>query len=121
MEFLPGLPEPLAYDFVAYKGIENDSHPYGACYHDLGDKRSTGLIEFLRDRNVTAVIVGGLATNYCVATTARQLKKAGFRVMLNLAACRGIDIPEGAVDKCVEELFTQGIEIIANVKELTAI
>ena len=65
-------------------------HPYGACFHDLQDRLSTGAIEFLRANGVSTVLVGGLATDYCVCTTALQLRRAGFEVIVNLGACRGI-------------------------------
>lgn len=89
-ELLDGLPAPIDYDFFVWKGIEPDLHPYGACYHDLAGRRSTGLIEFLRSRGVTTVLAGGLATDYCVKTSVLQLRQAGFRVIVHLAACRGI-------------------------------
>ena len=38
-ELIPGLPRPIEYDFFVWKGIEPDLHPYGACYHDLGNDR----------------------------------------------------------------------------------
>ena len=47
-ELLDGLPAPIDYDFFVWKGVEPDLHPYGACYHDLAERRSTGLIEFLQ-------------------------------------------------------------------------
>ncbi|MGY3869903.1 isochorismatase family protein [Aeromonas crassostreae] len=89
-ELLDGLPAPIDYDFFVWKGIEPDLHPYGACYHDLAGRRSTGLIEFLHSRGVTTVLAGGLATDYCVKTSVLQLRQAGFRVIVHLAACRGI-------------------------------
>ncbi|MCS3460847.1 nicotinamidase [Aeromonas sp. BIGb0445] len=89
-ELLDGLPAPIDYDFFVWKGIEPDLHPYGACYHDLAGRRSTGLIEFLRSRNVSTVLAGGLATDYCVKTSVLQLRHAGFRVIVHLDACRGI-------------------------------
>ncbi|HSC83172.1 MAG TPA: nicotinamidase, partial [Pseudomonas sp.] len=46
-ELLDELPAPLDYDYFVWKGVEPDLHPYGACYHDLAEKRSTGAIEFL--------------------------------------------------------------------------
>ena len=115
--FLPGLPRPLDYDFVAYKGIEEDSHPYGACYHDLADKRSTGVIEFLRQKGLNTVIVGGLATDYCVKTTAIQLKKAGFDVIINLAACRAIDF-NGSLNAALEEMKALGIKLAENAENI---
>ena len=66
-------------------------HPYGACYHDLAEKLSTGLIEWLRDKGATVLLVGGLATDYCVKTTVLQLLRGGdWQVLVNRAACRGI-------------------------------
>jgi nicotinamidase/pyrazinamidase len=101
-DFLPGLPKPLEYDFVVYKGIEVDSHPYGACFTDMEEKRSTGIIEFLRDNDITDIIVGGLALNYCVSTTAIQLAKAGFRVFVNISATKSIGDPAEAINKMKE-------------------
>jgi len=73
--FLPGL-DPEAYSFIAYKGIDPIMHPYGACYHDLADTKSTGLIEFLHENGIRNVIVGGLATSYCLKKTVLQLCRA---------------------------------------------
>jgi nicotinamidase/pyrazinamidase len=112
-DFLPGLPTPLEYDFVAYKGMEIDSHPYGACYRDMEEKRSTGIIEFLKDNDVTDVIVGGLALNYCVSTTAIQLAHAGFEVYVNISATKPIGDPIESINKMKE----CGINIIKNINE----
>ncbi len=110
-EFIPGL-DPKAYAFQVYKGIEPDKHPYGACYHDLKDTLSTGVIEFLQAHGIKAVICGGLATDYCVKTTALQLAKAGFKVILNLAACRGI--APATISAAIEEMRAEGVIIIEN-------
>lgn len=88
-ELLDGLPEPEEYDFMVYKGLEKDIHPYGACYHDLKETRSTGLIEFLKIKGVKNVIVGGLALDYCVKSTVFQLAPH-FKVLVHLDACRAI-------------------------------
>ena len=76
-ELLDELPPITAYDFCVWKGVEPDMHPYGACYHDLAEKLSTGLIEWLRDKGATVLLVGGLATDYCVKTTVLQLLRGG--------------------------------------------
>jgi len=87
---LPGLPAEKDYDLVIEKGVDPLKHPYGACYHDLQETESTGAIEWLHERGITTLIVGGLATDYCVKTTVLQLLRVGFKVIVNLAACRGI-------------------------------
>ena len=114
-EFIPGL-DPNAYAFQVYKGIEPDKHPYGACYHDLKDTLSTGVIEFLQSRGIKAVICGGLATDYCVKNTVLQLVRAGFTVILNLAACRGI-APD-TVAAALDEMRGAGVIIVNNSAEL---
>lgn len=90
-QLIPGLPLESDYDLLIEKGIEPLKHPYGACYHGLGDDESTGAIEWLQKQNIEVVIVGGLATDYCVKTTVLQLCKAGFQVIVNLDGCRGVD------------------------------
>ena len=114
-DFIPGL-DPAAYDFQVFKGIEVDKHPYGACYHDLGNKLSTGVIEYLRCNGITTVICGGLATDYCVKNTVLQLRNAGFEVILNKAACRGI-APE-TIASAMAEMEESGVKFIENASEL---
>jgi nicotinamidase/pyrazinamidase len=116
-ELLPGLPQPKQYDFFVWKGIELDMHPYGACYHDHANRLSTGLIEYLRQEQIDTVIVGGLALDYCVKTTAMQLVQAGFNVLVNLAATRGIDKQSSYT--AIEELKNNGVEFINSAAELT--
>ncbi len=65
-------------------------HPYGGCYQDQAKKISTGLIEWYIVNGVKVIIVGGLATEFCVKETVLELLNAGFIVILNLAAVRGI-------------------------------
>ncbi len=109
-ELLDGLPPVTDYDFLVYKGIEPDMHPYGACYHDLADRLSTGLIEWLRQQLVSTVLLGGLAFDYCVKQTALQLKAAGFRVVINKAACRSIS--EETESSAAIELQAAGVELL---------
>jgi nicotinamidase/pyrazinamidase len=115
-EFMSGLPKIEDYDFMVYKGLEKDMHPYGACYHDLNNKMSTGVIEYLKVNNVENVIVGGLATDYCVLNTAKQLKSAGFNVILNLESCRGIE-PE-TIEAAIAEMKELDIVIIESTEQL---
>lgn len=115
-ELIDNLPAVTEYDFFVWKGIEPDLHPYGACFHDLEEKLSTGVIEFLKMKEVENVIVGGLATDYCVKNTALQLKRAGFNVVINLEACRGI--ANETIATAIEEMKEAGIEIIDNIKTL---
>jgi nicotinamidase/pyrazinamidase len=113
---LPGLPEEAVYDLLIEKGVDPLKHPYGACYQDLAETESTGAIEWLRERQIKTVIVGGLATDFCVKTTVLQLRRAGFRVLVNLAACRGV-AAESSTIACIG-MRRAGAELIANSSEL---
>lgn len=111
-ELLDGL-KMTDFDFFLAKGYEPDLHPYSSCYHDLKKTISTGLIEWYNSKDISTIIVGGLATNYCVAETMKDLSNAGFQVILNLGGCRGIGTQE-EIDKCVETLIDDYNVIVVN-------
>jgi len=115
-ELIHGLPEVTDYDFFVWKGVELDMHPYGACYHDHARTLSTGVIEFLSRQGVTTVLVGGLATDYCVKHTALELNEAGFRVILNRGAARGV--ADETTAETLRILAAEGIELIDSTAEL---
>lgn len=116
---IPGLPEESNYDLLIEKGQDPLKHPYGACYQDLAETETTGAIEWLQKRSIDSVIVGGLATDYCVKTTVLQLCRAGFRVIVNLAACRGVALESSAT--AIAEMGAAGAELISDSRELAAI
>ncbi|MBF4208281.1 isochorismatase family protein [Pseudomonas frederiksbergensis] len=115
-ELLAGLPVPIDYDFFVWKGIEPDLHPYGACYHDLANRRSTGVIEYLKVQEVKAVIVGGLALDFCVKNTALQLQAAGLQVFIYQPACRAISAQGAAA--AMAEMTGQGVIACADLASL---
>lgn len=116
-QLIEGLPGVTAYDFFVWKGVEPDMHPYGACYHDHARTLSTGAIEFLAQRKVTTLLVGGLATDYCVKYTALELNDAGFRVILNLSAARGV--AKETTASALQTLAAEGVELIDSAAQLT--
>lgn len=111
-ELMQGLPHPSEYDFLVYKGVEKDMHPYGACYHDLNETISTGLLEWLSAKNASVVLVGGLATDFCVYASVRQLLGHNWQVWLNLGAMRGIDTHTS--QQAINELCQMGAHAFAN-------
>lgn len=113
-ELLDGLPHPVnGYAFTVSKGLDPDVHPYGACYHDMQETQSTGVIEFLKANGVTDVVIGGLALDHCVYSTALQLRELGFRVIINLSACRGISQQDS--QKAMEDMQCCGIDIAEDI------
>lgn len=116
-ELLDGLPSAQDYDYCVWKGVDPEFHPYGACYHDISEKLSTGLIEWLQAKGATMIIVGGLATDYCVKSTVLQLLKGGtWKVVVNASACRGI-APE-TVEAAWNEMYEFGAIVLENAQEI---
>ena len=112
-ELIDGLPKMIDYDFFVAKGFEADLHPYSSCYHDLHKDVSTGLIEWYDSRGISTVIVSGLATNYCVGETCKDLSNAGFEVVLNLGGCKGIGTEE-ELNKYIEMLINDYNVLVVN-------
>lgn len=68
------------------------------------------LCEFLIERNVTELELVGIDGNYCVASSAKEGKKKGFRILFNEA---GIGVGnKNKFIKVKEELKNTGVEII---------
>ncbi len=112
----PGLPDEDSYNLVVRKGVDPERQPYGSCFHDLACTESTGAIEWLQERLIETVIVGGLATDFCMKTTALQLREAGFRVIVNLGACRSVNL--ATLEEDLEQMHNAGIETIQSANEL---
>lgn len=69
----------------------------------------TGLDTWLRRRDVKRVVIGGLATEYCVLNTARDARTHGFDVTLLTDAIRAIDSSGG--ERAIDELRDLGADI----------
>lgn len=116
-ELLDGLPDLSGYDFCVWKGVDPELHPYGACFHDIEERLSTGLIEWLEVKQATVLIVGGLATDYCVKRSVLQLLKCKkWKVIVNASACRGL-APE-STEQAWEEMYQQGAIVLENAQEI---
>ncbi len=115
-ELISGLPKITEYDYFVWKGVEPDMHPYGNCFHDFAEKMSTGVIEFLKARNIATVIAGGLATDYCVKTTVLQLLNAGFKVIVNLGGCRGI--AQNTTEQAIEDMRQAGAVFVESAQDI---
>ena len=93
-------------DHVVSKATARDRETYSGF-------RGTGLAELLRVLGVSKVIIGGLATDYCVKATALDARRNGFRVYLILDACRAVNINPGDGDKAVEEMKAAGVQVVS--------
>lgn len=104
--FAPRLDTPRIHR-VFTKGMNPQIDSYSGLY-DNGHKASTGLGEWLKAQGVSELHVAGVATDYCVKFTVLDALAEGFEVRLLTAACRGVNLQPGDVDKAVEEMRAQG-------------
>ncbi|HTO47807.1 MAG TPA: bifunctional nicotinamidase/pyrazinamidase [Burkholderiales bacterium] len=75
---------------VLRKGHHRHVDSYSAFVEGDG-KHATGLAGYLRERGIERLFICGLATDFCVAWTALDARKAGFEATVIEDACRAID------------------------------
>jgi nicotinamidase/pyrazinamidase len=77
-------------ELILRKGFHPDIDSYSA-FTEADGKTTTGLAAYLRARQLERVFVAGLATDFCVAWSALDARKAGFETFIIEDACRAID------------------------------
>ncbi|MGJ4940994.1 bifunctional nicotinamidase/pyrazinamidase [Bradyrhizobium sp. HKCCYLS1011] len=97
-------------ELVIRKGYHNDVDSYSA-FTEADGKTTTGLAAYLKARGITTVFVAGLATDFCVAWTALDARKAGFTTYVVEDACRGIDT-QGSLAKAWADMAEAGVKRI---------
>ncbi|MTV17538.1 MULTISPECIES: bifunctional nicotinamidase/pyrazinamidase [Bradyrhizobium] len=97
-------------ELIIRKGFHKDVDSYSA-FTEADGKTTTGLAAYLKARNVERVFVAGLATDFCVAWTALDARKAGFETYVVEDACRGIDT-QGSLAKAWDDMAKAGVKRI---------
>jgi len=72
----------------------------------------TDLATELHKQNVEEVVVGGLATDYCVKYSVLDALKNGFKVKAIENAMRPVDLQPGDGDRAIDEMRDAGAEIV---------
>ena len=97
-------------ELIVRKGFHKDVDSYSA-FTEADGKTTTGLAAYLQARQMKRLFVAGLATDFCVAWTALDARKAGFETYVVEDACRGIDT-QGSLAKAWAEMAKAGVERI---------
>ena len=108
-----GLSKDLAIpqaELIIRKGFHKDVDSYSA-FTEADGNTTTGLAAYLKARKVERVFVAGLATDFCVAWTALDARKAGFETYVVEDACRGIDT-QGSLAKAWDDMAKAGVKRI---------
>ena len=92
------------------KGMNPEIDSYSA-FFDNGHRKSTGLADYLRGRDVTEVVVAGLAADYCVYYSALDALAAGFATTVLTDATRAISAEGWATAQA--DLRAKGARLLA--------
>jgi nicotinamidase/pyrazinamidase len=97
-------------ELILRKGFNKDVDSYSA-FTEADGKTTTGLAAYLKARKLQRVFIVGLATDFCVAWSALDARKAGFDVYVIEDACRGIDT-QGSLAKAWADMNKAGVKRI---------
>jgi nicotinamidase/pyrazinamidase len=76
------------------------------------DSSGRSLAALLRDRGVERLLIGGLATDYCVKHTVLDGIQEGFQVMLIGDAVRGVNLNPGDSEQAIKEMSAAGAIVV---------
>jgi nicotinamidase/pyrazinamidase len=96
-------------ELVIRKGFRTAIDSYSAFFEN-DHTTPTGLAGYLKERGIGAVTLAGLATDFCVAFSALDAAKLGFRTTVRLDACRGIDL-NGSVEAMLKRMREAGVTL----------
>lgn len=99
-QFAEGLALPDDVTIVN-KGTVSDKEAYSGF-------QGTDLSDQLHAKGVERVIVGGLATDYCVLHMVNDALANGFDVVLLTHAIRAVDLESGDGDRAIESMLERG-------------
>ena len=89
---------------VVSKGTNLDADAYSGF-------DGTPLAALLRGAGVSRLLIGGLATDYCVRATALDALREGFEVVVLGDAVRAVDVQPGDGARAMEEMRAAGAHI----------
>ena len=107
----PGLAIPHA-QLIIRKGYRKHIDSYSA-FAEADGKTMTGLAGYLRERALKRVFLVGLATDFCVAWSALDARKAGFEAVVIEDATRGIDAG-GSLGKAWQDMTGAGVQRVSS-------
>lgn len=104
----PGAAIHPEIDSVAHLIISKGSDPEQEQYSAF----EAGLGSMLAARGIRKLIIGGLATDYCVRATSLAARSAGFDVQVVHDAVRAVDVEPGDGERALDEMRSAGVVIV---------
>jgi len=110
----PGL-DASRIGLLLRKGMRSSLDSYSAFFEN--DRRTdTGLQHYLKGLRIREVVICGLATDYCVLSSAMDGVRRGFQVVLVSDACRGVDFPKGSVARALATMKDAGVRVVESLE-----
>lgn len=104
----PGASLAPQIDAVAHAVVSKGTRADADAYSGFDGTR---LAELLRAHGVDRVVVGGLATDYCVRATVLDALRAGFDVDVLESAVAAVDVEPGDGARALEEMRAAGARL----------
>ncbi|MFH7765350.1 bifunctional nicotinamidase/pyrazinamidase [Acinetobacter sp. BSP-28] len=108
-ELHPDLHLPTA-QLVIRKGTHAHIDSYSA-FLEADQKTTTGLAGYLKECSIDTVFIAGIATDFCVAWTAIDACKLGFKTYVISDATKGIDL-NGSLQHAWQDMLAAGVKRI---------
>ncbi|MDR2537307.1 MAG: bifunctional nicotinamidase/pyrazinamidase [Treponema sp.] len=100
---------------IIRKGFRQNLDSYSAFFEN--DRTTpTGLDGYLKALGVTTVLIGGLATDYCVLYSALDAARLGYRVTVLIDAVQAVNAPAGSEQAAFAAMRKAGVAL-AETKE----
>jgi nicotinamidase/pyrazinamidase len=97
-----------AENFV--KGTNKHADSYSGFFDD--DGVSTGLDEYLKDKDVTQIYICGLAMDYCVKFTAMHALRQGYKTVVLEDLSRPVNISPEDGQNAIKEMQKAGVKVL---------
>ena len=108
-EFHPTLKLPETI-IILSKGMDPDNDSYSA--FQAVDANGADFFNLLKILGVNELLIGGLATDYCVKSSVLDALKFSLKVKLLIDAIKGVNIKPNDSEDAIKEMIDGGAETI---------
>ena len=95
---------------LLYKGMDPEKDSYSVFQAE--DDSGLIFLNLLKIRGIKEIYICGLATDYCVKSSALDALKFGFKVKLLVDGIKGVDLKEGDSQRAIAEMIKKGAKKI---------
>ncbi len=99
---------------IFQKGTDKEIDSYSG-FFDNGQRKATGLHEYLQEKGIDELFIMGLALDYCVKFTVLDALNLNYKVNLILDGTRAVNLEEGDDQKAVDEMTAKGAVLVNSV------